>query len=48
MAFLGGVLAHRGLVPPGQAVLAVALGAAIVDNLFSGPGGGPGGAVRAR
>ncbi len=34
VAFLGGVLAHRGFFPLWQAVLAVALGAMLIDNIF--------------
>ena len=34
VAFLGGVLAHRGFFPLWQAILAATLGAILVDNLF--------------
>ncbi|MBK0327326.1 VTT domain-containing protein [Rhodobacteraceae bacterium F11138] len=34
VAFMGGVVAHRGLLPLGWVVLAAALGAALVDNLM--------------
>lgn len=34
VAFLGGVLAHRGFFPLWQAALAVALGAILIDNIF--------------